>query len=197
MAIETNPDGTCTRCGMIHDPMRCSAHKRDNSAQCRKWPIKGLTVCRLHGGASLRARRVAADYKTEQASRKALGKLSITPVANPLLELQKLAGEAVAWKSVIADKVAELDRLRYSTDGGEAIRGEVLLFERAMDRCSTVLGMIARLNIDERLAAISEAQHRMIVTAIDAGLTSAGVTGPQREAARRSVAQHLRLVASA
>lgn len=198
MAVAKNPDEPCTKCGVIHDPTRCQAHSRNRSGeQCGRWPVKGLVVCMTHGGRARQAKAAGAMRTLEEESRKVLGLLSITPVENPLVALQELAGEVVAWKGLMAEKVAELERLRYGTDGGEAIRGEVILFERAMDRCAQVLGLIAKLNIDERLVAVTEQQQRMVLTAINAGLMSIGATEQQANEAKQVAARHLRLVASA
>ncbi|WP_084434772.1 hypothetical protein [Kibdelosporangium aridum] len=35
------------------------------------------------------------------------------PVANPLTELGQLAGEVVRWKNLLAEHVAELERIRW------------------------------------------------------------------------------------
>jgi hypothetical protein len=56
----------------------------------------------------------------------------------------------------------ELDSLRYETEFGEQLRSEVALFERAPDRCEPVLVAMARLNLDERLIRISEAQAHLV-----------------------------------
>ena len=84
---------------------------------------------------------------------------------------------------------------RYAGMTGEQIRGEVQLFERAMDRCNTVLATYAKLNIDERLSRITEAQQFMVVQAIEAALSSANVTGAAAIEAKRAAARRLRVVA--
>ncbi|HEX6513955.1 MAG TPA: hypothetical protein VF049_00125 [Nocardioidaceae bacterium] len=123
-------------------------------------------------------------------------RMEVAPVGNPLAELQQLAGEVIAWKNLLAERVAELRSTGYRGAGGEQIRADVVLFERALDRCATVLTAIARLNIDERLAAISEHQATMVRRAIDAALASAGLAGPQATAMRQSIARHLRVLAA-
>lgn len=197
--MPAKPEGTCPRCKAEHDPLRCQAHsKLQRGAQCHKRPVKGLTVCNTHGGSTPQAKGVRlvamATEQLEKEHRKVLGKLSVVPVENPLLELQNLAGEAKAWKELCAGHVAQLERMRYGTEGGEAIRGEILLFERAMDRCAAVLAMIAKLDIDERLVKIAEAQKEMVLRALEAGLAAAGVTGDNARTARQAAARHLRVV---
>lgn len=186
----------CERCGKIHDPTKCKAHaKRQGGAQCQLPPMDGQEVCGVHGGRNPKARAAGAARVAETKMREALGRLNIVPVENPLLELQSLAGEATAWKQMCAEHVSNLRSMRYGTDGGEAIRGEIVLFERAMDRCIVVLTAIAKLNIDERLVRIAESQRNMIVQAVDAAIAAAGITGPPAIEARKAVGRHLRAVA--
>jgi hypothetical protein len=118
------------------------------------------------------------------------------PIDNPLTELAKLAGEVVAWKELIAGYVADLNSVRYSTDAGEQVRGEIVLFERALDRCAVVLTAIARLNIDDRLARVSERQAATVADALSAVLADMGMSHEQQREARTRVARHLRSVAS-
>lgn len=187
------PITPCAKCSTVHDPTRCKAHsKRQGGMQCQQWPMAGQSVCGSHGGRSPSSKPGAEIRKAEEKIRKTLGKLTIVPVENPLLELQLLAGEARAWKEAVAGHVAELERLRYSTDGGEAIRGEIILFERALDRCALVLTAIAKLNIDERLVKIAAAQQQVVIAAIEAAIQAAGLTGAPAVEARKTVARHLK-----
>ena len=77
-----------------------------------------------------------------------------------------------------------------------AIKGaEVQVFERAMDRAVTVLATIARLNIDERLAKISEQQAALVREALNRALADAGVPREQQRETVTHLARHLRVVA--
>ena len=77
--------------------------------------------------------------------------------------------------------------------GPYSIDHEAKALERALDRCNTVLGTMARLKIDERLAAISEKQAAVIIAALDAGLDAVDVPRDQRPIARKAAARHLRV----
>lgn len=136
--------------------------RRGDGPPCRRRPAKYQKRCKLHGGAAPRAlakaEREAHQAKIEEDIQRAMRKLNIEPVTDPLSALQLLAGEVLEWKRILLEKVEQLDTWRYSTDFSEQIRGEILLYERAIDRAVNVLATIARLNIDERLAAVTEAQ---------------------------------------
>jgi hypothetical protein len=88
-------------------------------------------------------------------------------------------------------------RLRYEAAGAgtEQLRAEVSLFERALDRCTTVLATIAKLDIDARLARITELQAAAVLRAVDVAIAKAGVTGPAAVDARQAAAAELRRVA--
>lgn len=141
---------------------RCTATNR-RGERCGRAPAPGCAVCRAHGGA---APQVAAAGQRQKAEADAVAELrrllptEATPVGNPLRALLDLAGEMLAVKSAAAELVARLDSLR--TADGSDVAPEVRLLERALDRCERVLSSLARLGIEERLAAVSESQGRAI-----------------------------------
>ena len=91
----------------------------------------------------------------------------------------------------MARQVNQLEKIRYVAhgSGAEQLRSEVALLERAMGHCAQVLVAIAKLDIDSRLAAISEAQADAVVRCINAALAAAGITGEAADAARRVAAR--------
>jgi hypothetical protein len=182
---------------------------------------KGVGPCYRHMGSTP---AVAAKYKevlVERNANRLLIRLDTQPVENPLLELAMLAGQAVAWKNAMAERVnaimTELDDgdrpmavldadgvviyrrdegdIRFTNkDGTEQLRSEVVLWERAMARCESVLVNIAKLNIDDRLAAIDEAQAEIITKALLQTLNELGVDETIKREARKQVGRHLRRV---
>lgn len=134
----------------------------------------GTGNCKHHGGSTPTGRASALN---EQA-RGELARLDLPPVEDPLSELAKVCAQVLGWKDQIAAKVNDLDGLRYEGEGsGEQLRAEVALWERALDRCERFLTAMARLNIDERLASISEARAVTIISVFTAALERAGVGG--------------------
>ncbi len=182
-------------------PARCVA-RRSNGEPCGRWPTRGATVCAKHGAGAPHVKAAAAERRLEQQARQALAQLGVEPVDDPLTALAQLAGEVVQWKDALAARVNALREIRYEAHGAgtEQLRAEVALFERAMDRCVQVLAVMAKLNLDERLARISELQAAAVVAALDAGLThlATAVQIPRETAdeARQVVARHLRSVGS-
>lgn len=175
------------------------ANGKVKTRPCGSWPIKGATVCGAHGGSIKRVKAAAArryaEEQTEAGARKVFAEL-IQPgvtVDNPLEELRKLAGEVVRWKDIASKLVADLAEYRHTDGrGAEQLRSEIAIFERALDRCGMVLATIAKLNIDERLMVITEAQAELVLTAIDAALTFAAVPADQLGPARLHAVQYLK-----
>lgn len=175
----------------------CAGHKKDGSP-CGQWARRGGTVCNSHGG---RARQVQAKAKERLLAAKAaeeLARLDVDPIGDPLTLLADLLGQAVAFKDVLAVRVNELqDRLRFVDDKGtEQLRSEVALWERALDRCERFAVNIARLNIDDRLAQISERQLDMVAGALQTVLAELGLSEELQLEAHRGLARHLRQRAS-
>lgn len=189
--------------GVPPDHRRCvhpysKNHAKHPGERCRQIVMRGQTLCLAHGGKAKQNLRAAerrlAEAKLEVKVSQVLAKLDVAPIDNPLTELSQLAGQVVAFKNALAERVNTLSEIRYQGGAGEQIRAEITLYERALDRVNTVLGTIARLNIDERLAAISERQAEVVIAAIDVALAHAGVTGETAAGARRAAARRLRAV---
>lgn len=151
----------------------------------------GSGNCANHGGATPTGRIAALN---EQAQR-LLYRHDAGPVADPLEALQRLAGRALALEQTIGQLVNDLTAVRYESEGGgEQLRAEVAVLERAMDRCGKLLVDIARLNIDERLARVTERQAEQVSAALTAVLSELGLSIEQQREARTGIARHLRAV---
>jgi len=174
---------------------KCKGHKKDGSP-CVNWAMTGQLVCHAHGGRAAQNKAKGAERVAEQQARKELARLDVPPVDDPLTEIARVAGQVVAWKDVLAEKVNALSSLRYEGIGaGEQLRAEVELWERALDRCERFLTAMARMNIEERLTRVTEKQAAMVQDALDSTLTEMGFTAEQQRDARGRLGRHLRAVA--
>lgn len=189
--------GPCKYHGGAAPGELCGRRSKSTGKPCTGPMGPGGTPCRMHGGAAPAVRRAGERRQAEAEARALLARLDVDPVEDPFTALAKLAGQVTAWKDQMAKRVNTLNEIRYEASGAgtEQLRSEVLLFERAMDRCAAVLGMIAKLNIDDRLARIDERRTDAVVRAVDAGIAAAGITGPAALEVRKVVARHLREVA--
>lgn len=172
---------------------KCSGHSKRTGAPCGNSPMKGARVCRMHGGATRQARAKAEERRIEDRAKKALAQLDVAPVADPLTALAELAGQAVAFKNAIAEKVNQLRSIRYTdSKGSEQLRSELAVFERALDRCERFVTSMVKLGLDERLVRIEEGQADLVLTAIEAALDAAEVPADRRSDAKRAAIRILR-----
>lgn len=200
----------CIKCGQQHlatvGGPACSGHKKDGSP-CLNAPMHDQKVCGFHGGRAPQNKRAAAGRALEREVSIALERLDGSPVDNPLTELAALGGRARAWMNLMESRVQRLLEtgdadnsgesgadIRYRGAAGEQLRAEVALYERAMDRLGKFLTDYGRLNIDERLAHITEMQAERVIAAIDAALAHVGITGPAATEAKKVAARKLRAV---
>src|SRR5689334_2685358 len=112
---------------------KCKGTNRRTGKPCGNYPIKGAKVCRSHGGSAPQVRAKAAERVAEQQFEKKMGRelarLDVEPVGDPLTALSMLAGQAVAFKDALAERVNELKAIRYEdARGSEQLRSEVALW---------------------------------------------------------------------
>src|SRR6266487_3471525 len=155
----------------------------------------GVGRCDHHGGATPTHRAHAERVLIERAEASALAelhRLGVEPLGNPLEALAELAAEARQWETILRRQVAGLESLSQTTPAGiEQVRMVVILFERAMDRAAAFAAMCARLDIDGRLARISETIASQMVRVFEASLREMNLTPEQWETARLVFPRHL------
>jgi hypothetical protein len=177
---------------------RCWGRSKKTGGQCKQPSATGQHICRYHGANAPQNRKAAerrvAEAELEAGVRRQLAYTNVVPVDNPLTALAELAGQVVAFKDALVGRVNALSEIRYQAGSGEQIRAEIVLYERALDRCNTVLTNMGRLNIDERLAKVTEQQAEKLVSIIDALLAHLSITGEQAVEAKRFLARRLRSV---
>lgn len=181
-------------------PKRCRAHRSDGEP-CKRPPIRGGTVCSSHGGRAPAVRAAADRRLAERAAEvqavKAVETLTSTrapmTIRDVYRELLDVSGLVVAWKDVLRDRVDVLSEYTASTVlGGEQIRGEVLLFERAMDRALKVLEAVARLDLDTRLTSLTERDGELLTGVVRLAMATAELTPEQTARFDAAMAEGLR-----
>ena len=180
-----------------HQRRECRHHRKDGQPCHQYRLVGGLDACRKHGGKTLEQLREDGRAATlERQAAAALARLDVTPVTDPLTELARLAAQAVAWKDVMAAKVNELTQIRYEGgQGTEQVRSEIVLWERALDRCVATLTAMVKLNIESRLAGVREATASMLETALTQALASSGCDLGGQARARETFRRNLKVVA--
>jgi hypothetical protein len=132
--------------------------------------------CRFHGGRSPQALAAATRRMAESRATAAIDREGLRPVNDPISALRELAAEAMSVKDFFAARVAALEQLRYEGHAGEQVRAELTAYERALDRAGRFCVDLAKLNLDARMVAVSEAQGRMLAERVEAALLACGLS---------------------
>jgi hypothetical protein len=181
---------------------QCTATAKRSGKRCIRTPVRGAAVCYVHGGAAPQVQAAAARNLLAAEAAETVGKLRLRtgPVDNPLLALQLVAGELIDVKDWMRGHIEKLDAAQVgSTDdkGAEQILAQMQVYMKMLDSTVNALSQLGKLKIDERLAAIEEQTKLMIIRALQAGLASAGVTGPAAKKAMEVTARNLRVLVAA
>jgi hypothetical protein len=182
----------------VREKRLCGAAKRQGTGRCTRpagWGTQhpGFGTCKFHGGCTPSSSKAAA----EQETRYLLGQLvpDREPVEDPAAELRRIASLALTWMEACGSAIADLKNFRFlDAKGAEQLRSEIPMFERSMERAANLVAVIARLGLDEREVAVSEAKAQMLLRALEAGLAEHGITGPQAAAIKQATGRHLRLI---
>lgn len=178
--------------------VQCHAVFKDTGERCGRWARKGQRVCGRHGGATAAAKangeRVMAERRLNHDLRRLSEKYALDPVDNPLQSMAGLAGQIFALKDYLQGRVEALgpDDWTYGDRLGiEQVRAEVILYERALERTVKVLTDMSRLNLDHRLARISERQGELVAIVLNRVLERLDLDSELGEQARRMLWQEL------
>ena len=174
--------------------MICGARTRSGEP-CRKHVIHGGNRCATHGGSSPQAKAKAAARLAEQRARRYLADLGgdVEPVTDPIGELERLAGQAVALTDLLRGVVSELEELRYRSSGvgGEQVRGELQAYVASMARSESILGRIIALDLDARRVRVQEAEATAYISAVGRVMNRLGLDVAQQRMARVWLASEL------
>jgi hypothetical protein len=181
----------------ISGGLQCGARKRQGAGLCSQpagWGTThpGFGACKLHGGSTPGAVKAAAEAEGIYLLGKMVGIRE--PVDDPFVELRRIGALALAWMEACQGAIKDLKDFRFlDAKGAEQLRSEIPMFERSMDHAATLLATIAKLGLDEREVAVSEAKATMMLRALEAGLAENGISGPQAAAVKQATGRHLKL----
>lgn len=197
--------------------MRCKAKRRDGKP-CQQWPVKGLQVCRMHGGSSPQSRAKSKRVQEEERARRVALRVTdpiATEPSQALLDLvATAAGEVAYWRGRVEtlqeDNPARLTQgLTKVTEGKD--RGGVTtlrtvetvmaiehrMWVDAQERLAKYATAAIRAGIEERRVRIAEGQGELVAGVIRRILDRLDLEEWQRELVPAVVPEELRrLVAS-
>lgn len=181
---------------------KCKAKARTTGNQCGNLPMQGQDICRMHGGAAAQNRAAAAErLRTRQIQASAEAVLAhegIEPVEDPLGELSKLAGASQALMQALGSRVNSLTELEhFDAKNSPAIKAEVQMYERAMDRTHRLLDSLVKHGYAERQIAIQETEAMLVAGILKRVISALGLTPEQQKTAQVMLAQEFRALDAA
>lgn len=176
---------------------QCKAHARTTGKRCGNYALPGLEVCRMHGGSAPMARAVseqARRTKTIQASAEAvLAHEGIEAIEDPLGELGKLASAAKAFMEALGARVNSLDDLEhFDAKNSPAIKAEVQMYERAVDRTHRLLDSLVKHGYAERQIQIQESEAMLVAGVLRRVIAALGLSSDQQKQAQVLLAAEFR-----
>lgn len=191
---------------------KCTGKRAKGGMPCSKWPMKGQTVCRNHGGASPQAKAAAERRITEAQLSEAVQTyglpIDVSPTEALLDEVKWTAGhvtwlrmkvqefteEALTWgKRSVVDKVGgEFP----GTDTTEAAGPPILLdlYQRERAHLVSVCKAALQAGVEERRVRLAESQGAMLADVIRRILGDLDLTAEQTAKVSEVVPRHLRAV---
>jgi len=147
----------------------CQA-KRTNGEPCRRPALKGLNVCKAHGGGNPVAQAKGLERyhaaKIEEKARRIVERQGITALEDPIQALEDTIAEKIALKDFLKSRVDELTSIRYESKGGaEQVRGELSFYVRMLDDVTKSLVDYTRLGLEERKVRVTELQRQQVAEA--------------------------------
>lgn len=183
------------------DEFRCTAKAKSTGNRCTKWALKGLKVCKVHGGNTKAARaaglerhaKAQATKKIEAAANRMLAHEGLEPVEDPLHELGKLANVATELMHSLGARVNALNAVEHmDLKDTPQIRIEAEMYERAIDRTARLLDMLVKHGYTERQVKIAETEALMIAGILTRVLSGLGLEAAQLTQAKSLLADEFR-----
>lgn len=181
---------------------KCTANSKRSGKRCTNWPIKGSTVCRMHGGSAGQVRAKAKERQQEEAAQRAVVVYGLPVEVDPhtalLEELCRTAGH-IAW---LRHRIEELTEQTLHGPVGGSEHGYpreephvwVRLYQEERRHYAAVARDCIKAGIEERRIQLAEQQAELIASYTRALLSDLGID-PGSEKARVAVRKHLTLVA--
>lgn len=168
--------------------------------RCPMWAIRGGNVCYHHGGNAPQVKAAAvARLKTREINAYAnsvLAQEGLETITDPLTELSRLATGSKALMEALGARVNSLDALEhFDAKNSPAIKAEVQMYERALDRTARLLESLVRAGYTERQIQIQESEAVMVAGVLKRTIAALGLTPEQQQRAQVILAEEFRTLA--
>lgn len=172
---------------------RCQATSKRSGEQCGKWAIKGLTVCRMHGGGTQRAKAAAARNVQLATAQAAVVTYGLDEDVDPLdaleAELRRTAG-AVAYLQGLVQTLDAPGLGQSTRASGRVPSVWVELYQRERKHLTEVAATCLRVGLEERRVALAEQTGAIVADLLRKVVVDLG-HDPADENVRGIVRRHL------
>lgn len=183
------------------DDRRCAGTSKTTGQRCPMWAIKGGTVCYHHGGNAPQVRAAAAQRvatrSIQRSAEAVLAHEGIEAIDDPLDELGKLASSSKALTEALGARVNALQDLEhFDAKNSPAIKAEVQMYERAMDRTHRLLDSLVKHGYAERQIRIQESEAMLVAGVLRRVIAGLGLSAEQQQQAQTLLAAEFRALDS-
>jgi hypothetical protein len=178
------------------DACRYTAVTATEPPQCKDHGAVVGSVTSMHASRRVVEGRIV-EHEAEMMAEYWEAIIDAPPVINPLEELQKIAGQIVAWKDecLKALRYLKTSNWRYEKSRlGEQTRAEILIAERALDRAERCLVNMVKLGISKQLVALETQKVDLVERALIAALQASGLDIEGQDRARKVLRRELKAV---
>lgn len=181
-----------------HDAIELHMEMVDD--RCPMWAIRGGFVCYHHGGASPQAKEAAKrrlqTRKIEAFADSVLAHEGLEGIEDPLTELSRLTSGSKALMEALGARVNSLQELEhFDAKNSPAIKAEVQMYERALDRTARLLESLVKAGYVERQIRIQETEAQMVAGVLKRTIAALGLTPEQQQKAQQVLAEEFRALA--
>lgn len=179
---------------------KCTGHSSKTGERCKRWPLRGSTVCTSHGAAAPQVREKAALRVQEQQAlaqaRRSAGDLDLGQFGDPFGALET----ALAHQHHLALRLLALveqipdGQLRYQGRISEQLRGEVVAAQRALADLRASAEGAMKLGLAERKVGLQQQSVALLDKALTAALAEAGISFDGIDAARATFRKHMQAI---
>lgn len=182
------------------DDKRCVGTSKASGERCPMWAIKGGTVCYHHGGAAPQVKAAAAvrirTQEIQSSAERVLAHEGVEGIEDPLQELSRLASSSKALTEALGARVNALQELEhFDAKNSPAIKAEVQMYERAMDRTHRLLDSLVKHGYTERQVQIQESEAMLVAGVIKRVIAGLGLSPEQQKEAQVLLAAEFRALA--
>lgn len=179
---------------------QCKAKARTTGKQCGNYSLPGQDICRMHGGSAPQNLEAAAirirTREIQESAERVLAHEGIEGIDDPLQELSRLASSSKALTEALGARVNALQELEhFDAKNSPAIKAEVQMYERAMDRTHRLLDSLVKHGYTERQVQIQESEAMLVAGVIKRVIAGLGLSMEQQKQAQVLLAAEFRSLA--